>query len=269
MTPLDASELARYWEFEPVCRNYNGKMKVNQFFGKENTSLNLQKLYVRYGWLGHNGLDISAEYVHCYAPVKCTVQNFRDEKDNEKARGDFLNLISEEREIHGHRVRLVIHYFHLNDVLVDDDLVDDVIAGEAVAVTGNTGLDAQGKPLSTGPHLHFGVYPEYFEGGKWVRDGTNGYGGAVDPIWFFNPKDVGNYPTKIKKSMALRLIKGMNSGKVYALGLDGKKHALETEAQLKLGSQIGLWVDESKIETRVQAEIDELLEGNPISIGVK
>lgn len=271
MKPLSAEELSRYWEFEPVLRNYSGKLKINQFFGVENTSPDRLPLYHKVGLKGHSGLDISTpdENVHAYAPVPCMVIDWRDEADNDKARGDFIDLATDIKKIGDQEVRLRLRYFHLNEVLDGFEKVGTYVeANEYIALTGNTGVLPDGTRLSTGPHLHFETCPQYLENSTWVEDKKNGYYGAVDPIWFFNPKDVVNYPTKIKKSMALRLIKGMNGPQVYALGNDNKKHYIYNVEQLKVGAAIGLWVSEDKIEARIQAEIDAMPEGNPIILAL-
>jgi|TARA_R100000501_G_C2605658_1_gene101520 murein DD-endopeptidase MepM/ murein hydrolase activator NlpD len=273
MKPLKAEELARYWKFEPVIQGTDRKFTVTQFFGKKSTSPAVMGLYKRFGWEGHSGHDIVAVYAPTYAPFAGKVLNYRDEENNENARGDFLNIVSEAKNIGNQWIRLRAHWFHLNRILVKESnwfREHSVEAGQKVAITGNTGKLSDGTPLSTGPHLHFGIYPQYLNESteRWEEDKKNGYGGAVDPVYFFRPEDIRNYPTDIKQEDMLRLVKGMNSKEVYALGNTGKKHYLYNEKQLRLGSQIGLWVQGNQIEYRLQAEIDEIEEGEPIILGV-
>jgi|TARA_Y100000310_G_C20689661_1_gene821398 murein DD-endopeptidase MepM/ murein hydrolase activator NlpD len=267
MKTMTAVELARYWQFEPVTQTRNKTFYVNQFFGEPGA------IYTRFGWRGHNGLDIKAQYVNCYAVFGGTVLNYRDEKDNKNARGDFLNIVSKEKKIGNQWIRLRAHYFHLRDVYVKETNgwgKGTVEAGEKVGKTGNTGKLSDGTLLSTGPHLHFGIYPQYFNsnGDRWEEDKHNGYNGAVDPIYFFRARDVRNYPD-IKQDSMKRLIKSANAPDIYLLGDDNQRYRVDNMKQLEVWHRMGVVVNVSQVEEMLDAQIEDYPLGNPIYIGLK
>ena len=83
----------------------------------------------------HNGIDLRANYVPCYAMLDGTV----DRIGFDKRSGNFITLC------HGN---YTVSYCHLSTVIVTKGMF--VKAGTPIAITGNSGR-------STAPHLHLTV----------------------------------------------------------------------------------------------------------------
>lgn len=120
--------------------------RITQRFGEN------PDYYRRWGLAGHEGIDVSAPVgtpVYAAHAGRVTVLSAP------ASYGHYL-------EVEGDGVLTL--YGHLSRALRDGETVQ---AGELIGYTGNTGN-------STGPHLHFGVYP--------LPRVTNPYKGAVDPL---------------------------------------------------------------------------------------
>jgi len=111
--------------------------------------------YARYGLLGHNGIDYGIpngrELYSCIYGM-CTERAF-----DEFGYGNYVKI---ENDGCG------VIYAHLEKFNIK--VGDKIEAGKIVGFSDNTGN-------STGPHLHFGVFPK-------PRDRTNGYAGYIDPL---------------------------------------------------------------------------------------
>ena len=66
----------------------------------------------------------------------------------------------------------------------------------------------------------------------------------------------------------LQLQKGHEKSQVYAVGLDGVKHYIYNEAQLREGAKAGLWEGEDKLHIIAQEKLDAMPEGFPIMLGL-
>jgi murein DD-endopeptidase MepM/ murein hydrolase activator NlpD len=151
--------------------------KMTQSFG-----VNLASFYSEMGLRGHNGIDLRAT---TGTPALCIF----DEAEvigawTKTTAGNYVALATNGLTIPGFEgsYRLTAYYFHLEDFVVS--LGQRVKAGQKIGTTDNTGK------YTTGPHLHLGLYVEKLENGKWKRiDEDNGFGGAVDPEYFFPNKE--------------------------------------------------------------------------------
>lgn len=128
----------------------NTKYPITQYFGES------PALYAKYGYKGHTGLDLGAKFDNVYCEYYSIVV-FCGTK------GDYGNVIITRLD-NG----VLIRYAHLSKILVGVGQM--VRRGDVIAISGNSGY-------STGPHLHLQVDAAPI---------TNGYGGAVDPLEFFN-----------------------------------------------------------------------------------
>lgn len=129
---------------------YEGKeLGYSQYFGQN------PSWYDDFGMLGHNGIDIPT-------PVGTKLLSCINGKVTETANdttgyGIYVKI---ENEYCG------VLYGHMKDFYLK--VGDRVKAGDVIGFSGNTGN-------STGPHLHFGVFPI-------PRDRNNGYAGYIDPF---------------------------------------------------------------------------------------
>ncbi|MEA4815779.1 MAG: M23 family metallopeptidase [Lachnospiraceae bacterium] len=88
----------------------------------------------------HTGIDISLDE---NTPVFASKDGKIIETGESQTFGNFLKIATDD----GYE----LFYGHLNKLFVSEE--EYVYAGEKIALSGNTGL-------STGPHLHFGVYKD-------------------------------------------------------------------------------------------------------------
>jgi murein DD-endopeptidase MepM/ murein hydrolase activator NlpD len=158
-----------------------------QWFG-ENPAL-----YAKYDIKGHNGVDIVRPHGEVmYAIEDCTVVQA---KDDPAGFGRHLRLISDYPDEKGRYREWT--YGHNSRNLVKQN--DKVVAGQAIALMGNTGFVVSGStphwkynPFA-GTHLHLGLrYVKRPKRGGWAYEGStlkidvldygNGYKGAVNPV---------------------------------------------------------------------------------------
>ncbi len=136
---------------------FEGKYPITQHFGGANTDPLLLTQYIRYGVLGHDGMDFALPRG---TPVLAADEGTIIYADT----GDYGKTV------------IVQHawgrsyYGHLDDIAVR--VGELVIKGNRLGLSGNTGL-------STGPHLHFGIKPD-------DNNEHNGYYGKVDPEIYLN-----------------------------------------------------------------------------------
>jgi len=128
---------------------FEGNGYLTQRFGEH------PEWYGVYGLLGHNGIDYGIptgrELYSCIYGV-CTERAY-----DENGYGNYVKIENDE---------CGVIYAHLKEFKVK--VGDKIAAGTILGLSDNTGN-------STGPHLHFGVFPK-------PRDRTNGYAGYIDPL---------------------------------------------------------------------------------------
>ncbi len=130
---------------------------ITQQFGVQETDPLLLTKYLKYGVIGHDGVDFAL-------PRRTPILAADRGKVIYAASGDYGNTV------------IIQHswgrsyYGHLDEIQIP--LRKVVNKGEQLGLSGNTGL-------STGPHLHFGIKPTSY-------DDHNGYFGKVDPLMYIN-----------------------------------------------------------------------------------
>lgn len=128
---------------------FEGNYPLSQLFGQN------PDWYAPFGLKGHNGLDYAVPTgTKLFSCINGTVIEAQLDKTG------YGNYIKIENDTCG------VLYGHLSKFLVK--VGDNVKAGDLIGLSGNTGN-------STGPHLHFGVFPK-------PRDRQNGYAGYINPL---------------------------------------------------------------------------------------
>lgn len=132
-----------------------GSLKTTQLFGEH------PEWYKKFGLKGHNGIDYAAPTgTHILAPFEGEVL---EAAMDAKGYGLYVKIQDEMGCVLAHLSKITCK-------------VGDVVSqGQKIGLSGNTGN-------STGPHLHFGVYPI-------PRDRMNGYAGFIDPLPYLQGGD--------------------------------------------------------------------------------
>ena len=137
-------------------------------------------IYDRFGFLGHNGVDLRiydeqgkrATNGNVYAPHDGVV---KERRNDAVGYGNYLKIESDvEGSILGH-----LKEFRVN-------INTHVKQGDLVAISNNTGW-------STGSHVHWGYY-------RHPRDRNNGYGGTIDPTPYIEEEDMSEFGNMVYKS---------------------------------------------------------------------
>lgn len=129
---------------------FEGDHPLTQSFGGN------YEWYARFNLKGHNGLDYGLPVgTKLFSAISGTVT------ESALDRTGYGNYIKVENDECG------ILYGHLRE-LSSLKVGSNVKAGDLIGFSGNTGN-------STGPHLHFGVFPK-------PRNRNNGYAGYIDPF---------------------------------------------------------------------------------------
>ena len=168
---------------------------IIQGYGPANTNASVMHFYQELGLIGHNGLDFSALYgfpghPEVYFNVlggKGIVQQVGTYVDGCK----YVKIITQEGgKIYQHR------YCHLWDFTV---AAGDVLeGGELIAHADNTGK------YTTGQHLHYDLSEMKLNGNAYAYVyPTNGLGGQVDPMPFYENVFVGDYLKLLNQQIAL------------------------------------------------------------------
>jgi len=126
------------------------------------------------------------------------------------------------------------HYAHLQSICVKEK--EQVKEGQLVGPLGSTGGDWP-------PHLHFEIRltnrpANAYVSGMTIEEVKQHY--TNPEVWIEEQKKENN---NIDINM-LKLIKNINSKKVYAIGKDGKKHWILNQETFVTGKEIGLWTNE-------------------------
>jgi murein DD-endopeptidase MepM/ murein hydrolase activator NlpD len=134
---------------------FQGEGQVSQLFGNK-LIINNVDVYAQYGLKGHNGVDYAI--VNGTPLYSCINGTVIERLTDTYGYGKYLKI---ENDYCG------VIYAHMQSW--DVEVGAKVLAGQQLGLSNNTGN-------STGPHLHFGLYPLP------NRDKTNGYNGYIDPL---------------------------------------------------------------------------------------
>ena len=168
--------------FYPIKSNY-----ITQKFGE-----NLVDFYTKLGLKGHNGIDLAfyPDYPEvCYEDF---VQGKVYYTVNSNTFGNYLCIISEEKE------GIFMHlYGHLKEFRCKTG--DIVKAGQVIAIADNTGL------YTTGAHLHWAIYEMIKDsnGNYAYKYPTNGYQGAIDQTPYLSYIFIKDYIANLWKQLSL------------------------------------------------------------------
>jgi hypothetical protein len=195
-----------------------------------------KKTYQRFGLLGHNGVDYRtfdengnwASTCKVYAPHSGEVLEALNDKNGY---GLYLKLENSKfGSILGHNKRLLVKKG------------DKVKEGQLVAIGDNTGW-------STGPHVHWGLYPK-------PRNRGNGYSGTVDPTPYLKNNEGDNMTDKKYEEIigkASQRDKVVNE-RGYNLGTADDKELLEAiEKDIKEN-----YVEKTEVDDKVKEETKDL-----------
>jgi len=180
--------------------------KFNQLFGE-----NGNDFYRQLGLLGHNGIDFTTKFYwrrlwnwtkwdsgDVYRaegkealgviPVLAAHDGYLTiGKNEDRTRGVYMKIMSDEVTIDGRLCKVETMYFHLDRVVryfgdghaFGNKPANFIKAGSILGYSDNTG------EYTTGAHLHFGMYIYWKrQDGSYTRDRANGYDGAVNPLPF-------------------------------------------------------------------------------------
>jgi len=199
MKTFTAEKLAQYFKVKVPSDHWSG-----QPFGA-----NQANFYAQWGWRGHNGLDFPGSGGKVFAPFDGTVHKIKN--TGNKADPWWISVWSDQEvTIEDQRVRLQVTQIHCDEFYVKEG--DRVTEQQHIAREDNTGY----PNYSTGSHLHYGIYPLYWNGLNWITDAMNGYDGAVDPQPFFS-----DWVFDMDKFPEGQLVKAIGDPKVYLM--DGRK----------------------------------------------
>jgi len=129
---------------------FRGNGKLTQSFG-ENPSW-----YEKFGLLGHNGIDYGIS--EGTVLTSCIDGVVTESEYDKSGYGHYVKIENDQ---------CGVLYAHLS-ARTDCKVGDKVKASNVIGLSGNTGN-------STGPHLHFAVFPK-------PRNRNNGYNGYIDPL---------------------------------------------------------------------------------------
>lgn len=217
MKTLTVAQLSQYFRVKVPSDGWTSQgFGVNSFKPPilPNGQMNVGgiSLYEYYGWKGHNGIDFTGDKKKVFAPLNGIVHKIsKIRKTGNPGDPWWISVWSDqEAEIDGQRVIIQCTYIHCDEFYVNEG--DHVTEGQVIARTDNTGYPSS----SSGPHLHFGLYPLYWNGLTWVTDAMNGFDGAVDPVPFFS-----DWVFDIDKYEEGWLIQPIGSPRVYLI--EGRK----------------------------------------------
>ncbi len=159
-----------------------GDFPPGQLFGQ-----NFNNYYQSEGLKGHGGIDFpmpnGTEII-----AACDGQVIRTYTDARTGEG--VNILSDETfNINGVNCRFACIYYHMMDGSLKVKVGDKIKTGQSLGLSNNTGQ-------TTGPHLHFSLFPLIVSanGSRTEAFPNNGYKGAIDPMlycaWLVEPSDL-------------------------------------------------------------------------------
>ena len=156
---------------------FEGNFPLSQAYGLH------PEWYAGYGLKGHNGIDYATPTgTKLYSAISGTVTELALDKTGY---GNYIKVENDECGI------LYGHMRELSTLKVGTN----VKAGDLLGYSGNTGN-------STGPHLHWGVFPK-------PRNRNNGYAGYIDPFDKKLVEWVDNYETGVSTDEITTLRKAL------------------------------------------------------------
>jgi len=188
----------------PIPKKYYNKNKeceITQLFGE-----NLNNFYAQLGLPGHNGIDFRTKFVWKWLtnwftgrtetgvnerqgiiPILASHSGYLQmPKNNDRTRGIYQKILSDEVEIDGKPCKVETVYFHLDSVrrYVGDgiDKNNYVRAGSIIGYSDNTGI------YTTGSHLHFGMRILWKDNKGNYNPINDDYKGYIDPVKYFTFK---------------------------------------------------------------------------------
>ncbi len=150
-----------------MIKPFIGDFKPGQLFGQ-----NFNNYYQSEGLKGHAGIDFPMPNG---TPIlaACAGTVIYISKDIKKGEG--VSIRSDETFMAGGQpCKMSCIYWHLKDGSISVKVGDKVPAGTQIGLSNNTGQ-------TTGPHLHFGLFPLALDGTHELYL-NNGYKGAVNPF---------------------------------------------------------------------------------------
>lgn len=151
--PVDVTEIEA--SVFGLVKPFQGDFEMTLGFGEQHNDPKLSKKYLNFGVIGHDGVDFDL-------PSGTAVYSTDEGEVVFAGQGDYGDTV-----VIQHKWGKS-YYGHLSKITVLKG--QSIGKGEQLGLSGSTGL-------SSGPHLHFGVKPNRF-------DGQNGYYGKIDPAVF-------------------------------------------------------------------------------------
>lgn len=169
---------------------------VQQSIDQQNLFGTSNAMYTALGQLGHPGIDFECPSgTPVYAPIDGTATYATD-----KYGGCGLWIWSPSGAVNESTHVVILWHMYPKDtegfpysIPTEPGVFTPVKTGQLLGYSDNTGYPTE----STGPHLHLGVFPCAAVGGT-PLDPTNGYGGCIDPMPFFNGQLAFNYPIEVQ-----------------------------------------------------------------------
>lgn len=204
---MDYSFLEKYYELSQPLEY----VSYTQMFGENATGF-----YAKLGMDGHNGIDYRASIgAPCMAMIDGTITVVREDSGG----GRELRMVTDPVTVDGMKWRLEFVYYHLSSW--DASEGSHVAKGQVIAYTGNTGK------YTTGPHLHLGMKPQWYENDTWNKEYDNGYFGAIDPLPFIKEEDMEiENPYNLLENSLIQLTEGIGG---FGLYTEGKLYVDDTD----------------------------------------
>ncbi len=149
---------------------------IGNFLPGQPFGANFNDYYHSEGLQGHGGQDFPMPNG---TPVISACNGTVVFVSKDLIKGEGVSIRSDDTfQYQGTDCKLSCIYWHLQDGSIKVNVGDKVKTGQLLGLSNNTGQ-------TTGPHLHFGVFPLTLDGTKELNY-NNGYKGAVDPMPFLD-----------------------------------------------------------------------------------